>query len=469
MARYTGSIVAALIVCGAFFPEATPASEETLRLEIAALKAKVAEIDQLKVQIAELQKRVDEQKCSILQQQGTVNEVRQSLIQSVPAAGLVKYAPGEGVELPCGFKIQADATFVIQGTPNANNPGDKNKSRCDASWSSDIFIEKAFDDWGLALIHLEPGQGATVEEDLSLYSNINRESNNTDANVPITELWYQHSLFDKQVVVSAGKLDPANYIDQNEYAFNETTQFLGRIFRNSPAVEWPDDNTLGASAAIVPHLLPYLAVSTSYFNADNSWEDIFDKPFVAAELIVKPAKAFGYDEAMWGGNYRFYWWYNGLDHAKLVLQGESTADVVKERNYGFGLSFDQKITDVFGVFSRFGWQRPDIAITGTNPNTGPVETMWAGGLQMTGAYWNRPDDVLAFAVGQAFPSKQYKDAGNGGAAEGHFEAYYNMKVTKNLAISPDLQWIWNPRGISEPYQGYANTIFVYGVRGQLDF
>lgn len=88
---------------------------------------------------------------------------------------------------------------------------------------------------------------------------------------------------------------------------------------------------------------------------------------------------------------------------------------------------------------------------------------------MTGKYWNRADDVLAFAVGQVFPSKEYKDAGNGGVAEGHFEAYYNLKLTKNLAISPDIQLIWNPRGVSESYQGYKNTIFVYGVRGQLDF
>ena len=134
-----------------------------------------------------------------------------------------------------------------------------------------------------------------------------------------------------------------------------------------------------------------------------------------------------------------------------------------------GLSFDQKLTDIYGIFTRFGWQRPEVTIASTSPNTAPVEATWSAGFQMKGRYWNRPDDVFAFAFGQVLPSKQAKDAGNGGAAEGHFEAYYNFKLTKNLAISPDVQWIWNPHGISEPYQGYDSSIFVYGVRGQLDF
>lgn len=451
------------------------ASEEDLMAEIKALKAKLAEVDQLKVKVAELEKQVSEQKCSIMAQQGTVNEVKQSLIQAVPARDLIKYAPGEGVELPCGFKIQADATFIMQGTPNANNPGGGNKSQCDASWSADIFIEKSFDDWGLALIHLEPGQSNTVEGALSLYSNVNRDTNDTESNVPVTELWYQHCFFDKQLIVTAGKLDPANYLDQNEYAFNECTQFLGRIFRNSPAIEWPNDNTLGASIAIAPEIMPYLVVNASYFNANNTYHDIFDKPFISSELTFNPAKAFGYNEEMWGGNYRIYWWYNGLDHSKLAAQGETASSSTKETNTGFGLSFDQKITDVFGVFSRLGWEKHDIDIVSTNPNAAPLEGMWSLGFQMTGKYWKREDDILAFAIGQALPSKKYKDseaaltAGAGGAAEGHFEAYYNCKVTKNLAISPDFQWIWNPHGVNHGYLGDADTIFVYGMRAQLDF
>ncbi len=445
------------------------ADEVDFAAEIRMLKARLSEVNALKARVAELENQVVEQKRNMIEQKGTVEQVRRSLIQPMPGEELIKYEPGEGIELPYGFKIQADATFIVQGTPNANNAGDGESSRCDASWSSDIFIEKAFDDWGLALMHLEPGQGSTVESELSLYSNVNRDSNDTEANIPITEVWYEHYLFNKQVAVTAGKLDPANYLDQNEYAFDETTQFLGRIFRNSPVIEWPDDNTLGGVLALAPEFMPYVAVNAAYYNADNSYEEIFNKPFISTEISFMSAKAFGYDENMWAGNYRFYWWYNGLDHAKLVDQGESPADDSKLTNTGFGVSFDQMITDICGIFGRAGWQRPDVDIVNANPNVAPVEGMWSCGLQLNGKLWHREDDVLAAAVGQLFPSKHYKDAGNGGAAEGHLEVYYRAQITKNIAISPDFQWIWNPRGISESHQGDNNTIFVYGLRCQVNF
>jgi len=242
------------------------------------------------------------------------------------------------------------------------------------------------------------------------------------------------------------------------------------MFRNSPAIEWPNDNTLGAAVALAPEFLPYVAFGGSYFNANNSYEDIFNRPFASAQVTLMPAKAFGYDENIWGGNYRVYWWYNGLDHAKLVASGEGSTEDNKERNYGFGLSLDQMVTDVFGVFARYGWERHDINIASTNPSSAPLESTWSCGLQMTGKYWKRDDDVLAFAIGQAIPGTYYKDAGLGFIApEGHFETYYRIQLTKNLALSPDMQVVWNSRGVSEPYQGDSNPIFIYGMRGQVDF
>ena len=429
--------------------------------EINMLKTKIAEMEQLKIEVEELKKQICT-KCSLVEVHGTVQEIKESLIQ---------YKPGEGVELgPCGIKIQADATYVLQGTPNANNAADgTHKGRCDAAWSSDIYISKAFDDWGLALLHMEPGQGVGAEDQLSLYSNVNRDSNDTGANVPITEIWYEHYLFERQLTLTAGKMDPANYLDQNQYAFNECTQFIARIFRNSPAIEWPDDNTLGGQIVLAPNFMPYLALNATYFNANNSYEDVFSKPFISTELTIKPSQIFGWDDNNWDGNYRFYFWYNGLDHTKLVGQGEPAPDYPKEQNVGYGLSFDQMLTDALGVFVRAGWQRQDITFVSTNPNAAPIEGQWSCGCQFCGKLWHRDDDVLGIAIGQAIPGKPYKDAGNGGAPEGHFEAYYRFKVTSNLYISPDLQYIWNPRGITEDYQGHDGTICVYGVRGQLDF
>lgn len=442
------------------------ADEGISRQELDDLKAKVAEMDQLKSEVAQLRAMLVKQRDCHLDLQGTVSEVKQSLIS---------YTPGEGTgATACGLDITAGATFVVQGTPNANSAGDTESSRFDACWSSDIYIQKEFDDWGLVLMHLEPGQGAGLEPELNVFSNVNRDVNDTDSIVPITELWYEQYLFGKQVAITAGKMDPANYLDQNEYAFDETTQFLGRIFRNNPAIEWPDDNTLGARIILAPDIMQALQLEMAYFDADNNWENIFDRPFFSAQLNVKPSKIFGWDTEKWDGNYRFYWWMNDLDHSKLSGAGEPPADDSKMANTGFGFSVDQKLTDVFGAFGRFGWQRPDVTIVSVNPNTAPCEASWSAGMQMTGAYWNRPDDVVAFGVGQVFPSKAYKDAGNAGAAENHLELYYKYQAFKWLALTPDFQVIWNPRGVNHEFQGDVfwgdnDAIFVYGMRGQVDF
>lgn len=461
MIKHSFRIFVILVFCVVYFQNIVLASEAELMAEIKMLKAKIAEMEQLNIRVTEIEKQLKMQSCSLFEQSQTVQQVREQLIQ---------YRPGEGLRVPpCGIEISADATFIMQGTPNANNAGEKHDKTLDAAWSSDIFIQKAFDDWGKALIHLEPGQGQGAEDELFVFSNVNRDQNDTGSNVPITELWYEQYLFNKQVVLTAGKLDPANYIDQNEYAHDECTQFLGRMFKQNPAIEWPNDNTLGGRLTLAPDFAEYLSLESSYFDADNDYENVFARPFVSVQLNLKPSKLFDLDPEQWDGNYRFFWWLNDMPHQKLVAAGETGGDDRGRFNTGAGFSADQMVTDVFGVFGRFGWQRPDIVLASTNTNAAPVEGSWSGGMQMTGKYWKRDDDILAFGVGQLFPSKLYKDAGNGGAAEGHFEAYYKIRLFKWLTVTPDFQIIWNPHGVNHGYLGEDKTIFVYGVRSQLDF
>ncbi|OGW75689.1 MAG: hypothetical protein A2Z72_03175 [Omnitrophica bacterium RBG_13_46_9] len=426
----------------------------------------VNEIKLLKEKVAELEKKVSEYEKSQISTENVREEVKKSLIS---------YEPGEGVKVePAGLAIGASGTFVFQGTPNANNSIDGEDSVFDASYKANIDIMKEFGDWGLAFAELEAGENDSIESELSVFSNVDRAASDTGAHVDVNKLWYEHYLFNRRFTITAGKMEAADYMDQNEYAYDECAQFLGHMFRNSPVIEFPDGNGPGLRAILCLGSVKCLELSGGIFEADSDWDDIFDRMFYMAQLNFKPTLVFGADEKQWDGNYRFYFWVNDRCHEKLVGAGEVT-DKTKQTNYGLGISCDQMITDVFGVFGRFGWQRPDIfpaGVTAADVAGNPtLEWAWSAGIQVTGQYWSRPDDAIGFAIGQVFPGNEWDNASSDthGRGEGHIETYYRFQLNECISLSPDLQVIWNPYGIGKSSEGDGDTMFIYGMRGQLDF
>jgi len=354
-----------------------------------------------------------------------------------------------------GLTIGAGATFVVQGTNNANGDSlSKNgEDVTDASYSIDLEFEKKFDNYGMAFIHLEAGDGAGVEDELQVYSNVNRDADDSGNGVSVTEAWYEHYFKAFPLTLTFGKIDATGYVDTSEYANDECTQFLGHIFRNSPVVEFPDDNAAGVRVAIEP--VDFLDIELVATDADADWEDAFDNIFLSGQLNFKP------NLFQRQGNYRVYGWLNDKKHIKW-----DDAAKTNEKGYGFGLSFDQELTDVLGAFVRYGWQNPEVYADGSGFS---LEQSWSTGFQLAGSLWGRDDDVFAIAFGQVMPSDDYKKAGSNLNAkdENHLEAYYSFKINDHLTVSPDVQVIWNPYG-GDATNG-DKTIFVGGVRTQIDF
>ena len=354
-----------------------------------------------------------------------------------------------------GLDIGATGTFVGQGARNVNNAGVGEDSIFDGSFTIELEVAKEFDDWGMAYILMEAGQGDTIQNELMVFSNVNYDADDTLGLISVNEVWYEHYLFDDQIVLTGGKIDTTNYLDVNEYAHDENRQFLAWMFRQATTVEFPNATGPGARIALAPDAIDCIELEGIWAEADADWDRLFDHPFISTQLNFMPAKAFGYDEEMWAGNYRVYFWYNGNDHVKLKDEEKT-----KKRNFGMGLSWDQMLTDTYGVFGRFGWQDPSVSA---------VEYHWSLGGQMTGKYWNREEDVLAIAVGQDMPGLPYGRAGNPHNNETHLETYYSFKVNDHLTISPDMQLIWRPNGVGNKDQGDRATIFVYGARGFVEF
>ncbi|MDD5503840.1 MAG: carbohydrate porin [Candidatus Omnitrophica bacterium] len=407
------------------------------------------EIAQLKEMISRLEGRLARQENKAVEVEKIAHGAERQISE------FINYTPGEGVEIkPAGLAIGAGGTFILQSSAKVNGDEyiDKNRNASDASYSMDLEFGKTFDDYGMAFLHLETGSGPGIDERLKVFSPVNRDADDSDSGVSVTEIWYEHYFKFMPLTVTFGKIDPTAYIDTNAYANDECRQFLGSVFRNSPVIEFPDDNTAGIRAAV--EINSFMDIEFISADADADWKDVFNNMFVAGQFNIKP------DIFKKKGNYRVYAWLNDKNHIKW---SDSLKD--KERGYGLGVSVDQEIADAVGVFARYGWQDPEVYAQDAEYS---LEQSWSAGVNLSGKAWGREDDVFAIAFGQAKPSGDYKKADEFKAkTENHLEFYYNYKVNENLSISPDAQVIWDPYGADA--LNTDKSIFIAGIRAQVDF
>ncbi len=410
----------------------------------------IDEIRSLRKTVESQQTRIDELERHLLKQ--TESSGQNDLDSRIDAKSEEKFPALKVME---DLQMGIGSTMIIQGTHNANGDTQSPKEDVlDSSYSMDLTFLKKFDDYGQGFVHLEQGNGQGVEDELKVFSNVNRDADD-DNNVRATEVWYEHYLNPQGVplTITFGKLDPTAYIDDNAYANDEAAQFLGRIFRNSPVIEFPDNAGGIRMGYAFGERIEINAVS---LDADTDWEDTFDGMFHTAQINIKP----GFLNRE--GNYRFLAWFNGQNHTKWL---DATKD--KEKGYGLGISFDQELNDTTGVFFRWGWQNPEVYLNAASDFS--LEQSYSLGAQLKGTGWNRENDTLGIAFGQIFASGDYKNSGSELKTnpENHLECYYSYKVNEHLSISPDLHVIWNPYG-DDAVNG-TSTIVVGGMRVQMDF
>jgi carbohydrate-selective porin OprB len=143
--------------------------------------------------------------------------------------------------------------------------------------------------------------------------------------------------------------------------------------------------------------------------------------------------------------------------------------------YGFGLNFEQPITDKgeTGIFGRLGWN------DGHNENFcyTEVDRTASLGIQVNGVHWGREVDQVG--IGYAFNGlspehKNYLAAGGFGFLLGDgrlnygleqiLETYYRIQIGKYVQISPDFQFIQNPA-----YNRDRGPVEVYSMRLRLSY
>jgi len=379
-----------------------------------------------------------------------------------------------------GITVSASLVGVGQGVNGAGAASGESESRL--NYRGDVGVAlpggEMGDVEGKIFTHFRFGQGSGVSLRPTYTSTPNTTefqaaANPADAYAIVAEAWYQLAVplpfggFKPQsrerLELTAGKIDPFAFFDQNAVAGDEATQFLNNVFVHNPLLDSGGDVGVDQYGFSPGGRIAYtneedkastwgasVGVTGSGNGADFTGS--FSNPFVIAQLETTRRFAAGQP-----GTYRAYVWTNGQADNFNGTTG---------RHSGWGMSIDQRVGDAAALFGRFGYEiqgqggvRFDRALT--------------LGAQLGGAYWGRAADVAGFAVGFMHTSSAYASATAadgalaGYAASGNetdLELYYRWRLNSRVELSPDLQWIFRPGG-----NGSAPSAFAGGVRARVGF
>lgn len=406
------------------------------------------------------------------------------LLASDGEEGVIRPAPEEhhevGAELghklhPIHAEHQARIsgwlTAIAQGTIGSKDDSGKKKDMAEGSFSGDIFYEASLDGSGKFMLHLDIQQGEGLVNTPALFAspngNVTGPNNDVESflgdQVHMAEAWYETKFANDTLTLTLGQLDPTVYFDTNNYANNERFQFIANQFGNNTTIEFGGTgNFYGAGFRMTYSPNDLMDITLGALDGDGDYKEMFDRPFVIAEVDIKPKLA-GKE-----GNYRFYAWQNSLPHYKHDGDGNnafvtsvgnpsenSPTDLIADKNSGFGISMDQVLTDNLGIWARLGIQ---------DGNVSQFDRHVSGGIQLSGGAYGRPDDVVGVGVGYTLISDAYKKASDRDSSELYAEAYYNIAVKEGFYLTPDIQYIANPGG-----DGNKDSFVVYGARAGVMF
>jgi len=341
-----------------------------------------------------------------------------------------------------GIEIEFGVTGIVQGSSNTTDPSGEDHT--DASGSLDLEVQSRIGDRGTAFLLVESGQGEGLTDEIETLHGINADAVEDHGDFKLTEAWYEHRFLDDRLLFTLGKVDLTNYFDTNAVANDETLQFLADGFVNNIAVEFPEEN--GPGLRLAYHLKNRFEIGLGLGELDADFEDVGKGTFEILEFVYK-SNSNGLE-----GNYRVYAWTHRSDHAEWNTPWKDN-----EKNWGLGISLDQRFHQRFTGFLRAGIQDKSVS---------RVDLAVSFGGEFRGLFPQRGPDVLAFALGFAHLSKDYEDS----LAlldldhEQMLEVYYSFHMNDHLIISPDIQMIRNPVG-----QAVSNTVTILGVRAQVLF
>ena len=240
----------------------------------------------------------------------------------------------------------------------------------------------------------------------------------------LREVWLRTELFGQRLALTMGRLDLTNYFDANAFSNDESTQFLSDALVNNQMLGLSANGT-GVAAEFDPKNGFRLKFGLQQSNNDAT--NLSDSLFTLSEV--------GYTFtpfALPEGTYRF--WFR-------------TDNTSPETRKGLGISVDQKLSNAFGVFARYGTQ--DLEDDGR-------DHYWSAGVGFQNGFIFNPQDT--WGVGYSEMDLESGDR------EKLVEGYYNLLLTERLRLSFHLS-----HALETPAGGEKYGYLLPGVRLQAAF
>ncbi|MDH5541366.1 MAG: carbohydrate porin [Nitrospinota bacterium] len=371
------------------------------------------------------------------------------------------------------IELSGGITSGMQGTSGNSDTVTGTSDGTNYSFSLDIGIDAELEPGHTVSVALESGEGEGIGAALpdgALGPNYDPANSNMDGAqvVTVAQAFYEGSFFDGKFVFDLGKMDLHSLYDENNFAGDETAQFMNGIFCRLTGTLYPELEWY-YSPGMRFFFAPVDLLEVSYVLGNSKWEDFGSNLFQVVQLNLKP-NLFGKE-----GNYRVYYIMDDTLRTQTVvdpgdpaatidmlLPATKTADGSRAVNTGFGVSIDQYIMEGVGLSIRYGSQ--DKAID----QNGAVSAMTFG-ILVEGGIWGMDDDSFGFAYGSLTSNDKTNGSvmldatGEPYTGQTAIEIFYHWQVKEKIGITPDIQMISNmPRAD-------AASITVFGLRGQFDF
>jgi len=325
-----------------------------------------------------------------------------------------------------------------------------------------LNLSTSFTGRDLLFTQLQAGNGgltaAVLGQDPALGGNVRFNTFDLDyAGVGSTELVnYLFYVFPvgRDLQVSIGPVDAVNsYVDSNTYTNDEAQNFSSTFFKDNPlllpvptgalaSIRWnPGGGAFGFHAV-------YVAGNAQFPNSiSNNRQGLFGSPNQGTfEVEFAPKRG---DQA-----------------GSFALRLQYTTATVNDRSFNIGsVNTEWALTSKVGLFGRYGFGSiyargsdrfegfADTTFTGRtlNPST------WSTGISVSDLFIRGAKGAIA--VGQLFI-----EINVGNSTQTNVEAFYRIPINDNIAITPDLQFIFNPNNNSASstiIMGTIRTVFTF--------